>query len=99
MIESLWFPQIDKAVCTGCGDCVAACPTEVLELVDGQTFLAEPAACNYCGACESICPVQAIALPYQVVLKPPDITGRQLFDGPYSTGKAPTVMEAGRRLR
>lgn len=82
MIESLWFPQIDKTVCTGGGDCVAACPTEVLELVDGQALLAEPAACNYCGACESICPVQAIALPYQVILKPPDITGRQLFDVP-----------------
>ena len=72
----VWIPQIDKAVCTGCGDCVVICPTDVLTLTGGMTtmlakvaVLANPAACTYCADCETICPVDAITLPYQIVLE------------------------------
>ena len=69
MVAEIWMPQIDIDLCTGCGDCIIACPTDALALVSGTAVLAEPDACNYCGECESICPVEAIALPYQIVIE------------------------------
>lgn len=64
-----WLPRIDKAVCTGCGDCIAVCPTNTLALVNGTAVVARPDACSYSGHCEAICPVAAIDLPYQIVLQ------------------------------
>jgi len=69
MVEEIWLPQIDKDLCTGCGDCIVTCPTDALELVGILAVLVEPAACSYCGDCESICPEDAICLPYQIVLE------------------------------
>ncbi|MBE2223729.1 MAG: 4Fe-4S binding protein [Anaerolineae bacterium] len=68
MVEERWIPQIDKELCTGCGDCIVICPTDALELVSGVALLIAPSACNYCADCETTCPVDAIALPYQIVL-------------------------------
>jgi MinD superfamily P-loop ATPase len=68
MTDRIWLPLIDQSTCTGCSDCVTACPTHALALVAGVAEVHEPAACNYCGICEMICPVEAVALPYQVVL-------------------------------
>jgi len=67
MVEEIWLPQIDKQVCTGCGDCIAVCPTEALALAAGIAVVVNPEACTYSGVCESICPVDAIALPYLVL--------------------------------
>lgn len=69
MAQEIWLPQIDKELCTGCGDCIVSCPTDALALVSGLAVITEPAACNYCAECELICPVDAIALPYQIVLE------------------------------
>lgn len=69
MTTEVWMLQIDVDVCTGCGDCILACPTDVLALMGGTAVLAKPDACTYCGECESICPVGAIALPYQIVME------------------------------
>jgi NAD-dependent dihydropyrimidine dehydrogenase PreA subunit len=68
--DMAWLPQIDEALCTGCGDCIIVCPTDVLALADEIAILAKPDACNYCGACETVCPVGAIVLPYQIILEP-----------------------------
>lgn len=65
---TVWIPQIDEQICTGCGDCITACPTYALKLLEGVAVVREPEACNYCGICEMICPVEAVSLPYQIVL-------------------------------
>ena len=61
------LPTILQDLCTGCGDCVATCPTGALELHEGKAALARPADCAYCGDCETLCPQGAIALPFEIV--------------------------------
>ena len=46
--------------CTGCGDCVSACPFGVITITSGKAQIGD--ACRVCGACEPICPVKAITI-------------------------------------
>jgi NAD-dependent dihydropyrimidine dehydrogenase PreA subunit len=61
-------PIIDSGRCTGCGDCVFACPAGVLALESGHAVMTEPGDCRYCGDCEELCPVGAIARPFEIIL-------------------------------
>ena len=60
-------PHINLAICTGCGLCVALCPTLAVEVVNGQAAITQPAQCTFCEVCESYCPVGAIDRPFIVV--------------------------------
>ena len=60
-------PEINQAVCTGCGDCLAVCRPHALALVKGKAVLVRPDLCEYDGGCEPVCPVAAIQVPYLVV--------------------------------
>ncbi len=60
------LPLLDVARCTGCGDCVAVCPTACLEMAGVRPWLPRPAACVSCGACELVCPAAAIRLAGRV---------------------------------
>jgi len=62
-----WLPFIDMAVCTSCGECVVACPTDAMALEGGLVTI-DGERCGYCAVCEAVCPTEAIALPYQVVM-------------------------------
>ena len=62
-----WLPRLNQNTYTGCGDCITACPTNALALVEGKAVLVFPDLCTYCAICETICPVDAIELPYIVV--------------------------------
>jgi len=53
---------LDTARCTGCGDCVAVCPTACLETAGELPWLPRPGACIACGACEFVCVAAAVAV-------------------------------------
>jgi NAD-dependent dihydropyrimidine dehydrogenase PreA subunit len=47
--------------CTGCGDCVAACPSDVLALgPGGKATIARQDDCQTCLLCELYCPTDAL---------------------------------------
>jgi ferredoxin len=68
MAESPRLPILDRARCTGCGDCVPVCAPGVLALVAGHPEFVKPELCDYCGECETACREDAISCPYDIVL-------------------------------
>jgi ferredoxin len=62
-----WLPRINLDLCTGCGDCIAGCPTGALGWQRSKAAVVYPELCTYCGNCEDICPVGAVELPYLIV--------------------------------
>jgi len=53
-------PVIDKSICTGCGECVEACPFNAISLKDGKAEIDYP-ICKHCNVCVKACPVGAIS--------------------------------------
>jgi len=53
--------RIDRELCTGCAECIPACPLSALSIEDGLAVVSD--ACNDCGACLSVCPVDALSIP------------------------------------
>lgn len=53
--------KVDKEVCTGCGTCVDACPSEAIAMVEGKAVV-DPEKCVDCGLCVNECPVEAISM-------------------------------------
>lgn len=52
-MPSLWMPQINRTLCTGCGECITRCPTNALDKTAGKAALLDPELCTYCAECES----------------------------------------------
>lgn len=63
MTVLLPLPVLDVTHCTGCGDCVAVCPTGCLEVAGAGAWLPRPLDCVGCGACERVCPADAVRVP------------------------------------
>ncbi len=62
-----YLVKVDTELCEGCGDCVSACPSELLALVeDGANkyaiYKSDPEDCLGCFACESECPNGSITI-------------------------------------
>jgi NAD-dependent dihydropyrimidine dehydrogenase PreA subunit len=71
-------PSIDREQCTGCGECVTACPGGVLTLETGYVVMVHPEDCEYCGDCEEMCSVGAISRTFEIILADTDDrSGRQ----------------------
>ncbi|HLB25078.1 MAG TPA: 4Fe-4S dicluster domain-containing protein [Nitrospirota bacterium] len=56
------LPVIDPDLCTSCGLCVAACPYEVLEMINGLAVVTKPKACKDVEACVKVCPTGAVSM-------------------------------------
>ena len=52
---------LDEELCTGCGECLGACPFDAISLRDGVAAV-DPAACMGCGVCVARCSQGALAL-------------------------------------
>jgi Fe-S-cluster-containing hydrogenase component 2 len=66
--------RVDEATCTGCGECVEACPAGALVVADGRAHIHE-AICAACGSCAGACPQGAIMMadaanPAPAVIRP-----------------------------
>ena len=57
-------PVIDPDLCICTGNCVTACPEEVIGFRNGQAAAIAPASCIGHGLCERVCPVDAIRLVF-----------------------------------
>ena len=56
---------VDPDACTGCGDCLTACPYDAISMGEGtdrHVALISPTGCKGCGGCVPICPENAIDL-------------------------------------
>jgi heterodisulfide reductase subunit A len=58
-----YVATVDVERCSGCGECVLACPYNAIELVDGHAQI-EETACKGCGTCVGHCLPKAITLPH-----------------------------------
>ena len=52
--------EIDLDLCSGIGECVNVCPSEVYTLIDGKVSAENIDECARCMACQGSCPNNAI---------------------------------------
>ena len=64
-------PEVIRKRCTGCGQCVAACPAFVFEMTDDKASVVRGDWCIGCGHCGAVCPEEAILHEASVVGKGP----------------------------
>jgi electron transfer flavoprotein alpha subunit len=62
--------HIDLNRCTGCGNCLPACPFGLLEVIGDKVQLKE--GCTLCGACQDACDYEAITIE---VITEPSVAG------------------------
>jgi len=51
---------IDESKCTGCAECIPACPEGALQVIDGKARLVSDLFCDGLGACIGHCPTGAM---------------------------------------
>lgn len=67
-------PEIDPALCAGCGACTRACPEgDIIGLINQKAVLVTPTKCVGHGECEAVCPLNAIKLVFGTKTRGMDI--------------------------
>jgi hypothetical protein len=56
-------PEFDAKKCIGCGECVAHCPPDAIELVKKKA-IKDSDKCIGCGECIAVCPEEAVSIPW-----------------------------------
>lgn len=59
-IVTIPIPQVDEALCDGCGECGKFCQYSAI-ITLGKTPLIFPEMCHGCGGCTRVCPPKAIS--------------------------------------
>ena len=54
--------NVDSQVCTGCGVCLKACPTEAITGEKKQPHSINQDICSKCGICEDVCKFEAVGV-------------------------------------
>ena len=65
-----FLPVVERAACTGCGECAAVCPVEAMTLVSAndplhpkkKTAKVDEGMCLGCGVCVRVCRTKALGL-------------------------------------
>lgn len=55
----MFVVTVDQDICTGCGECVQACPGGVLAMEKGKSQVGGD-DCMGCQSCVLICPIGAV---------------------------------------
>lgn len=79
--------------CTGCGDCIPACPVDALSLHDGKIRV-NRARCTDCGQCAAACPSSAL-LMYGREVTDDEIVAEVLKDRDYYEASGGGVTISG----
>ncbi|MBS1113912.1 MAG: 4Fe-4S ferredoxin [Nitrospirae bacterium] len=58
----MFIALVDWDKCTGCGDCINACPVNCFEMSDGKSLPHRSSYCIDCGTCKEVCPADAIII-------------------------------------
>ena len=67
-------PEIDSALCAGCGVCTKVCPEgDILKMINHKAVLVSPTKCVGHGECERACPFEAIKLVFGTKTRGMDI--------------------------
>ena len=56
------YPLVDQDKCSGCGNCVEICPSEVYQMEEDKSNPIYPEECIECWACVNHCPAESIQL-------------------------------------
>ncbi|MBC7219760.1 MAG: DNA-directed RNA polymerase subunit D [Hadesarchaea archaeon] len=52
--------EFDPKLCNACGDCVKACPRNILEIDEKRVRVKDLTQCNMCKTCMEVCPSKAV---------------------------------------
>jgi heterodisulfide reductase subunit A len=77
--------EVNIALCSGCGDCIALCPSQAIERVEGHAEV-NATLCKGCGTCVVACRPKAITLKHfddrQVVAELEGLLSRMAYQIP-----------------
>ena len=54
--------QVKEEECTGCGDCVTACPVEGVVVLENEKAIVKREDCIECNACVDTCSSSAMTM-------------------------------------